>query len=346
MTAMSNQAPGAGGPAATQIGHEPPAAAAVGVATQQEVDAARGPLDALRGAVARVYLGPARTIDLLLLTILGRGHALLEGVPGVAKTTLVKAFASALGCSVRRVQFTPDLLPSDITGTYVLSPKDGTFNLRPGPIFANVVLADEINRAPAKTQAALLEAMQERQVTIEGDRFELPPPFIVLATQNPIDLEGTYPLPEAQIDRFLLHVPMTYPSPREEVEMLKTHGNTSPHVAAQLDPQRVAALQALTPRIHVEDDVLDYIVAVCTFTRKHPRVVLGASPRASLALATTARGIALLKGRTFVTPDDVRDVASATLAHRLILVPELEGDAKARAGVIDEGISRVPYRRG
>jgi len=188
--------------------------------------------------------------------------------------------------------------------------------------------------------------MQERQVTIEGDRFDLPSPFLVLATQNPIDLEGTYPLPEAQIDRFLLHISMTYPSAREEVEMLKTHGGGQPVVNAQLDPARVATLQGLTPRIHMEDDVLDYVVALCTFTRKHPRVVLGASPRASLALVTTARGIALLKGRTFTTPDDVRDVATAVLAHRLVLVPELEGDAKARAGVVEEGLSRVPYRRG
>jgi len=322
------------------------APAGTGAATQQEVDAARAPLDALRAAVSRVYLGPARIVDLLLIALLGRGHALLEGVPGVAKTTLVKTFATALGCSVRRVQFTPDLLPSDITGTYVLSPREGTFALRAGPIFANVVLADEINRAPAKTQAALLEAMQERQVTIEGDRFELPAPFIVLATQNPIDLEGTYPLPEAQIDRFLLHVPMTYPSPKEEVEMLRSHGGGTPHVSGQLDPQRVVDLQNLTTRIHVEDDVLDYVVALTTFTRKHPRVVLGASPRASLSLLTAARGLAILKGRTFVTPDDIREVASPALAHRLVLVPELEGDHKARAGVIEEGVNRVPYRRG
>ncbi|MBL8722055.1 MAG: MoxR family ATPase [Myxococcales bacterium] len=315
-------------------------------ATQPEVDAARAPLDALRASVAAVYLGPARTIDLLLVALLGRGHALLEGVPGVAKTTLVKAFATALGCTVRRVQFTPDLLPSDITGTYVLSPKEGTFQMRAGPIFANVVLADEINRAPAKTQSALLEAMQERQVTIEGDRFELPSPFIVLATQNPIDLEGTYPLPEAQIDRFLVHVAMGYPAPKEEVDMLRHHGAGAPPVAAQLDPARVAQLQELTVRIHVEDDVLDYVVALTTFTRKHPRVVLGASPRASLALLTASRGLALLKGRTFVTPDDVREIATAALSHRLVLVPELEGDPKARAQIIEDAVQRVPYRRG
>jgi MoxR-like ATPase len=329
-----------------QASYDPAIDGARSVATQHEIDAARGPLDALRATVARVYLGPARVVDLLLIALLGRGHVLLEGVPGVAKTTLVKTFATALGCSVRRVQFTPDLLPSDITGTYVLSPKDGTFGLRAGPIFANVVLADEINRAPAKTQAALLEAMQERQVTIEGDRYELPQPFVVLATQNPVDLEGTYPLPEAQIDRFLLHVPMGYPSPREEVEMLRSHGGGAPAVHAQLDPARVLELQALATRIHVEDDVLDYVVALTTFTRKHPRVVLGASPRASLALVTAARGLAMLKGRPFVTPDDVREIAPSALAHRLVLAPELEGDPKARSGVIEEGIARVPYRRG
>ena len=176
-----------------------------------EVAAARERLEDVRREVSRVYIGPTTTVDLMLIALLAHGHVLLEGVPGVAKTTLVKSFAGALACTVRRVQFTADLLPADITGTYVLSPRDGTFALRPGPIFANVVLADEINRAPAKTQAALLEAMQERQVTIEGDRFELPNPFLVLATQNPIDLEGTYPLPEAQIDRFLVRVPMGYP---------------------------------------------------------------------------------------------------------------------------------------
>jgi MoxR-like ATPase len=314
--------------------------------SSSDVESAKRAIDALRLAVSSVYVGPSRTVDLLLLALLGRGHALLEGVPGVAKTTLVKAFAAALGCTVRRVQFTPDLLPSDITGTYVLSPREGTFQLRAGPIFANVVLADEINRAPAKTQSALLEAMQERQVTIEGDRFELPAPFLVLATQNPIDLEGTYPLPEAQIDRFLLHIAMTYPSAKEEAEMLRSHGVGAPQVHAQLDPARLQALQALTPRVHVEDDLLDYVVAITNFTRKHPRVVLGASPRASLALLTTARATALLQGRTFVTPDDVRDVAGPALSHRLVLVPELEGDHKARGAILDEAIARVPYRRG
>src|SRR5262249_50445286 len=239
--------------------------------------------------VQRMYIGSARALDMMMVALLARGHVLLEGVPGVAKTTLVKAFATTLGCSARRIQFTPDLLPADITGTYVLSPRDGTFSLRAGPIFANVVLADEINRAPAKTQSALLEAMQERQVTIEGDRFELPAPFLVLATQNPIDLEGTYPLPEAQIDRFLVRVQMGYASAREEAQMLKTHGQDPPVLRAVLSPQDVAQLQAITARIHVEDDLFDYAVALTTYTRNHARVSLGCSPRATLGLVQAGK---------------------------------------------------------
>ena len=231
-------------------------------ANTNEIAAARERIDDVRREVSRVYVGSSRPVDTILVALLARGHALLEGVPGVAKTTLVKAFATALGCSARRIQFTPDLLPADITGTYVLSPRDGTFALRAGPVFANVVLADEINRAPAKTQSALLEAMQERQVTIEGDRFELPNPFLVLATQNPIDLEGTYPLPEAQIDRFLVRVSMGYPAPREEAQMLKTHGVDPPIARPVLDARDVVQLQAIAARVYVEDDLLDYAVAI------------------------------------------------------------------------------------
>jgi len=221
----------------------------------EEIAAAKERIDALRREITRIYIGPSRVVDLMLTALLAQGHVLLEGVPGVAKTTLVKAYAATLGASVRRIQFTPDLLPADITGTYVLSPKDGTFSLRPGPIFANVVLADEINRAPAKTQSALLEAMQERQVTIEGDRFELPAPFMVLATQNPIDLEGTYPLPEAQIDRFLVRVNIGYPSAKDEVAMLRTHNAEPPKARAVLGVEDLLSLQSIARRIHVEDDL-------------------------------------------------------------------------------------------
>src|SRR5688500_16989497 len=231
-----------------------------------ELEGARQRLEAVRREVSRVYMGDASPVDMMLIALLARGHVLLEGVPGIAKTTLVKAFATTLGCSVRRVQFTPDLLPADITGTYVLNPRDGSFSMRAGPIFATVVLADEISRAPAKTQAALLEAMQERQVTIEGDRFELPDPFFVLATQNPIDLEGTYPLPEAQIDRFLVRVHMGYPSARDEVSMLRAHGVAAPEPQAVLEGSDVLQLQSIAARVHVEDDIYEYAVNLAVYT--------------------------------------------------------------------------------
>jgi len=310
-----------------------------------ELEAARERLQEVRAQVTRVYIGEPTAIEMMLVALLARGHVLLEGVPGIAKTTLVKAYAATLGCSVRRVQFTPDLLPADITGTYVLNPRDGTFSLRPGPIFANVVLADEINRAPAKTQSALLEAMQERQVTIEGDRFELPDPFFVLATQNPIDLEGTYPLPEAQIDRFLVSVRMGYPAQRDEVAMLRAHGVAAPEPRAVLDGSDVLQLQSIAARVHVEDDIYEYAVSLTSFTRSHSRVVLGASPRASLSLLRAAKAHAVVEGRPFVTPDDVRAAAGPVLAHRLVLVPELEGDARARSALVEEAIAKVGYRR-
>jgi MoxR-like ATPase len=310
-----------------------------------EIEAARERLADVRREVGRVYIGDSSVVDLMLVALLARGHVLLEGVPGVAKTTLVKAFAATMGSTVRRVQFTPDLLPADITGTYVLSPKDSTFQLRAGPIFANIVLADEINRAPAKTQSALLEAMQERQVTIEGDRFELPDPFFVLATQNPVDLEGTYPLPEAQIDRFLIRISMGYPSQKDEISMLRTHGVVAPEPAAALSASDVLQIQSIAARVHVEDDIYEYAVALSVFTRSHSRVVLGASPRASLSLLRAAKSHAVLSGRPYVTPDDVRFVAVPVLAHRLILVPELEGDPRARAGVVEEALARIGHRR-
>jgi MoxR-like ATPase len=311
-----------------------------------ELLAARDRVEVLRREVSKVFIGSARPLEAMVVALLAKGHVLLEGVPGVAKTTLVKAFAATLGCTARRIQFTPDLLPSDITGTYVLSPREGTFAFRAGPVFANVVLADEINRAPAKTQSALLEAMQERQVTIEGDRFELPSPFLVLATQNPIDLEGTYPLPEAQIDRFLVQVTMGYPLPVDEARMLKVHAAAPPEVRAVLGPADVVLLQSTAARVHVEDDLLAYAVALAGFTRAHAKVALGCSPRATLGLIQAARASALVAGRAFVTPDDVRAVAPGILTHRLILTADADLDPKARARIIDEALSTVSYRRG
>jgi MoxR-like ATPase len=318
----------------------------VSYADTNEIAAARQRIDSVRREVAKVYVGSSRAPDMLMIALLAKGHVLLEGVPGVAKTTLVKAFAVALGSTVRRIQFTPDLLPADITGTYVLSPREGTFAFRAGPVFANVVLADEINRAPAKTQSALLEAMQERQVTIEGDRFELPAPFLVLATQNPIDLEGTYPLPEAQIDRFLVRVSMGYPRPGEEVSMLRTHAVEPPAPGSVLSPAALISLQELSARIHVEDDLLAYAVSLATFTRQHSRVALGCSPRATLGLVQASKASALVAGRAFVTPDDIRSIAPSVLAHRLILTADVEASAKAQERVIEEALTSTSYRRG
>src|SRR6201991_788657 len=210
--------------------------------------------------VKRVYVGPREVAELLLICLLARGHVLLEGVPGVTKTTLVKAFAATLGCQFRRIQFTPDLLPADITGTYVLSPRSGEFQLREGPLFANIVLGDEINRAPAKTQSALLEAMQEAQVTIEGDTRPLPQPFIVLATQNPVEQAGTYPLPEAQIDRFLFRLLIGYPEAKDELSILLRHMDPVEPTRRVLDPREILAMQDLVHGVHVENEILDYVV--------------------------------------------------------------------------------------
>ena len=310
-----------------------------------ELEPARERLNAIRNEVSRVFLGDSAIIDLLLVAILARGHVLLEGVPGVAKTTLVKALAQTLGSSVRRIQFTPDLLPADITGTYILNPRDGAFSFRPGPVFANIVLADEINRAPAKTQSALLEAMQERQVTVEGDRFELPDPFIVLATQNPIDLEGTYPLPEAQIDRFAIRVQVKYPQLRDEVQMLKSHGVVTPNPMTVVSAADLLQLQSIAARVFVEDDLFEYTARLAAYTRTHAKVILGASPRASLSLLRAAKSRAVLEGRPFVVPDNLRALAAPVLAHRLIVIPELEADAHAQSQLVEEAVTRVAYRK-
>ncbi|MEM1032306.1 MAG: MoxR family ATPase [Myxococcota bacterium] len=309
------------------------------------IAAAKERIDAVRHQVSRVYIGERETVDHMLVALFAGGHVLLEGVPGVAKTTLAKAFADALGVTVRRVQFTPDLLPADITGTYVLSPRDGTFSFRRGPIFANVVLADEINRAPPKAQAALLEAMQEQQVTVEGEGFSLPRPFIVVATQNPIDLEGTYPLPEAQIDRFLIHLQIGYPSRDDEVRMLTAHHVTPATAEPVVDDASVMGLQELTRAIHVERDLYEYAVGLTAFTRQDARVVLGASPRATLGLIQVAKAAAVLSGRGFTTPDDIKAYAVPVLAHRLVLSDEVDADHRVRVEVVETALRRVSYRK-
>jgi MoxR-like ATPase len=302
-------------------------------------------MNAVIDEVERVYVGPRSVPELLLISLLAKGHVLLEGVPGVAKTTLCKAFATTLGSNFKRIQFTPDLLPADITGTYVFSPRDGNFQLREGPIFTNVLLGDEINRAPAKTQSALLEAMQEQQATIEGDTRPLPTPFIVLATQNPVEQAGTYPLPEAQIDRFLVRLLIGYPNARDERGILRRFLEGSPPIKTILEPEQILGMQQLTREVHVEDEILDYVVRLASSTRTQARVFLGASPRASLALVQAARARALLYGRAFVLPDDVKALAVPVLAHRLVLTPEAEMEGTQKEGLIQKALEQTPHRQ-
>jgi MoxR-like ATPase len=305
---------------------------------------ASGIRDALRAQIGRVYIGPSTVPDLLLTAIVSGGHVLLEGVPGVAKTTLAKAFAVTLGCDFKRIQFTPDMLPADITGSYILNMRDHEFVLRKGPVFANVVLGDEINRAPAKTQSALLEAMQERQVTIEGQTLPLPDPFLVLATQNPLEQEGVYPLPEAQVDRFLLKVEMGYPTAADEARMLATYGQPRPDVEPVLSAQALRELRAGAEAVHVSDEVREYVVGLARFTRAHRRVRLGASPRAALGLMQAAKAMALLDARDFALPDDVRALAPFVLSHRLVMSPEAELDGFAGVDVVTEALTQVRYK--
>jgi MoxR-like ATPase len=290
-----------------------------------------------------VWVGAESTIDLLLTALLASGHVLLEGVPGIAKTTLVKAFATTLGSTFKRVQFTPDLLPADITGTTILDMKTQEFVLRPGPLFANVVLGDEINRAPAKTQSALLEAMQEAQVTIDGRTMPLERPFIVLATQNPVEHEGVYLLPEAQLDRFMFKLLLGYPSPDEERALLKAYSHPLAEVKQVLDPSVILSLSQAATGVFIDEELMDYIVRIAVYTRGHSRVRIGASPRASLLLMNASKVYAFLDGRDHVIPDDVRLLLPHTLSHRLVLTPEAELEDVTGAALVREIIDRVPF---
>lgn len=285
----------------------------------------------IRAEMGKAVRGQQSVIDQVLIALLAAGHVLIEGVPGLGKTLLVRALAKTFAGQFARIQFTPDLMPSDITGHAIYDMKTEEFRIRKGPIFTNLLLADEINRAPAKTQAALLEVMQEQQVTIEGRAFPVALPFMTLATQNPVEQEGTYPLPEAQLDRFLLKIRIDYPQEDEEIELVKQI--TSTKVGEGLDvsavntlitPKNILALQNITAKLHVDDRVYDYAVKIVRSTRSWPGISLGAGPRGSIALIRTARASALLAGRSFVLPDDIKDMALATLRHRITLAPELE----------------------
>lgn len=311
----------------------------------------------VRQEVARVVVGVDEIVDQLLTSLVVGGHVLLEGVPGTAKTTLAKVFAHVLGIDFHRVQFTPDLLPSDITGAFILDRRDNDFKLRQGPLFCQILLADEINRAPAKTQSALLEAMQERQATIEGVTLPLPRPFMVLATQNPVEQEGVYRLPEAQLDRFLLRVRMDYPSRETEVAILELHGGLVDGPLA-VDEQGSVALpapvtsteallasQSLISSVYVEPGVTRYIVDLSRSSREHPDLALGASPRASLYLLQCARASALLAGRQYATHEDVQRYLDPVLGHRLIMRPEADIEGRDVGQVLADLLDQVPVLR-
>jgi MoxR-like ATPase len=325
-------------PSVTTRTHTPPESAL----SRELVEQVRRMRDQTISEVARVVVGMEAVTHQFLIALLAGGHVLLEGVPGIAKTTLSKTFARILGVQYNRLQFTPDLLPSDVTGTYIFDRKENDFVLRKGPIFCNVLLADEVNRAPAKTQSALLEAMQEVQVTIEGTTLPLPHPFMVLATQNPIEQEGVYRLPEAQLDRFLLRVEMGYPEHDREVDMLKLLSRPVAEVDPLFNAEMVLETQSQLANVHGTESLLHYIVALAEASRRHPDLALGASPRAALCVLRCARARAMLDGRHYFTHEDVHAVALGVLGHRLLMRPEAEVEGKQVADVILELLNSVP----
>jgi MoxR-like ATPase len=294
----------------------------------------------LKSQLAKVIIGQENFIELLITAFLANGHVLIEGVPGVAKTLTAKLFAKTLKTDFSRIQFTPDLMPSDVLGTSVLNPKTTEFEFKPGPIFSNIVLIDEINRAPAKTQAALFEVMEERQITIDGTRYPMKPPFMVLATQNPIDQEGTYALPEAQLDRFLFKIKVDYPKPEEEIQILQSHhqregAKADADINPVLTPGKLQELQIQIQKVLVEEKLLNYIAQLVIKTRNHPHLYLGASPRASIAVMNASKAMAAIQGRDFVIPEDIKKVLVPVLAHRVILSPEREMEGLTQENVID-----------
>jgi MoxR-like ATPase len=308
---------------------------------QQELAWFSSRFDAIAANIERVIQGKRSAVDLVVLCLLSEGHLLIEDVPGVGKTLLAKSLARSIHCGFQRVQFTPDLLPSDVTGVSVWDRERGAFVFRPGPVFSNIVLGDEINRASPKTQAALLEAMEERQVTVDGVTHRLDPPFMVIATQNPIEHEGTYPLPEAQLDRFMMRVVMGYPSREKELEILETHGvrSTFDDLTPVVTAEDVSRMTGVAQRIYVSDPVKAYLVDTVEATRQDPDLLLGASPRATLFLQRTARTRAAVEGRHYVTPDDVKAMLRPVLTHRMILRPE----AQMRGASVEEIIQGIAH---
>lgn len=294
--------------------------------------------------VEKVIIGKHESVQLVLMTLICQGHALIEDVPGVGKTMLARATAKSLGCTFKRIQFTPDLLPSDVTGVSVFNQKTQEFEFRPGPIFAQIVLTDEINRATPKTQSALLEAMEERQVTVDGVTHRMAKPFMVMATQNPIEYEGTFPLPEAQLDRFMMRINLGHPSPEDEIRILNAQRKIHPveTISQVVSATDLLEAQERVKETHLEDGIKEYIVTLVNTTRSHPDVYLGASPRGSLALFRTTQALASIEGRDYVIPDDVKRLAQVTLAHRIIVSPAARIRNVDASAIVEEVLQSVP----
>ncbi|MDT5324409.1 MAG: MoxR-like ATPase [Mycobacterium sp.] len=304
--------------------------------------------EAVLDEVQRVVVGRRAALTLILTAVLARGHVLIEDLPGLGKTLIARAFAAALGLDFKRVQFTPDLLPADLLGSTIYDMQSGRFEFRPGPIFTNLLLADEINRTPPKTQAALLEAMAERQVSIDGVTHRLQPPFVVLATDNPIEYEGTYPLPEAQLDRFMIRLELRYLSETEEASMLRRRierGSPEPAIGQVVDVHDLLAMRESVEQVTVHDDVLRYVVSLAAASRQHPQIAVGASPRAELDIVQLARARALLLGRDYVIPEDVKALAVPAMAHRITLRPEMWVRQVRSVDVVEDLLRRVPVPR-
>jgi MoxR-like ATPase len=304
--------------------------------------------EAVLDEIQRVVVGRRAALTLILTAVLARGHVLIEDLPGLGKTLIARAFAAALGLDFKRVQFTPDLLPADLLGSTIYDMQSGRFEFRPGPIFTNLLLADEINRTPPKTQAALLEAMAERQVSIDGVTHRLQPPFVVLATDNPIEYEGTYPLPEAQLDRFMIRLELRYLSETEEVSMLRRRierGSPEPEIGQVIDVHDLIAMRESVEQVTVHEDVLRYVVSLAAASRQHPQIAVGASPRAELDIVQLARARSLLLGRDYVIPEDVKALAVPAMAHRITLRPEMWVRQVRNTDVVEDLLRRVPVPR-
>ena len=304
----------------------------------------------LKEEIGKVIVGQEQMVELLLAAIMADGHVLIEGVPGVAKTLTAKLLSKSIAVGFSRIQFTPDLMPSDVIGTSIFNPKESTFQFKQGPIFSNIVLIDEINRAPAKTQAALFEVMEERQVTVDGQTYSLSAPFIVVATQNPIEQEGTYHLPEAQLDRFLFKINVTYPTFHQEFRVLLNHHQSSLEnmtslVHPVISPQQLAELKTKVRQIHVEEKLLGFITSIVASTRNHKSIYLGASPRASIGILNGSKALAAMDGRDFVTPDDIIYMAPPVLRHRIVLTPEKEMEGASTDEVITQIVQGIEVPR-